>query len=119
MDKEECRKSYNESSKLPRGIDDSMICAKDTNSTRKSDACQGDSGGPLLMLTESGDTVIGVTSFGSTCGTSDPGVYTAVYSYLDWIEEQVWPSPSSSPHRHVEGTFFKINISAWFDNSGK
>ncbi|KOC66990.1 Serine protease snake [Habropoda laboriosa] len=90
VDKEECDKHYKGHRKLPRGIDDSMICTRDTNSSRRSDACGGDSGGPLLMLTESGDSVIGITAFGQFCGSSAPGVYTSVYHYLDWIEEQVW-----------------------------
>lgn len=44
------------------------------------------------MKTEKGDSIIGITSFGQTCGSSVPGVYTAVYSYLDWIEKHVWTS---------------------------
>lgn len=92
VDTEQCSKQYSGFGKLPNGIDDSMICAIDTNRTRAADACQGDSGGPLLMLTENGDSVIGITAFGQTCGSATPGVYTAVYTYLDWIEEHVWPN---------------------------
>ncbi|XP_012141891.1 venom protease isoform X2 [Megachile rotundata] len=88
--REECNKFWNKTNKLPRGIDDTMICAKDPNATRRSDACQGDSGGPLLMLSKSKNSVIGITAFGSGCGNEEPGIYTGVYSYLDWIEEHVW-----------------------------
>lgn len=35
-------------------------------------------------------TVVGVTSFDSNCGTKLPGIYTRVYSYLNWIEQIVW-----------------------------
>lgn len=67
-----------------------MICAVDTNLTRGADACLGDSGGPLLLFSQQGVKVVGITAFGQACGGSKPGVYTAIYPYLDWIEEQVW-----------------------------
>ncbi|KAK1127228.1 hypothetical protein K0M31_003771 [Melipona bicolor] len=92
VDKEACAKYYTGFPKLPLGITDNMICAVDPNRTRGADACQGDSGGPLLLLTEENVKVIGITAFGQGCGGSVPGVYTMVYSYLDWIEEQVWTS---------------------------
>ncbi|CAH0718143.1 unnamed protein product, partial [Brenthis ino] len=64
------------------------------------DTCQGDSGGPLqvkIPLTE-GDNiywVLGITSFGVGCGrTNQPGVYSRMSSFIDWIEEQVWGSSS-------------------------
>lgn len=94
VDRESCGKSFNGFNKLPRGLDDNMLCALDSNDTRRSDACQGDSGGPLLMLAGSSQTIVGITAFGQTCGGSIPGVYTAVYSYLEWIERQVWPEMS-------------------------
>ncbi|XP_053594867.1 serine protease persephone isoform X1 [Microplitis demolitor] len=89
--KENCSVAYQGFRQLPFGLDDKMICAKDPNSTRRADACQGDSGGPLLLLSSSGDTVIGVTSFGQSCGGPNAAVYTSVYSFIDWIEENVWP----------------------------
>lgn len=63
------------------------------------DACQGDSGGPLqvkipLPVTTEGGMhyVIGVASFGVDCALPNlPGVYTRVSSFIDWIEEIVWP----------------------------
>ncbi|XP_070158219.1 venom protease isoform X1 [Polyergus mexicanus] len=91
VDRESCAKSFNGFSKLPRGLDDNMLCVLDTNVTRRSDACQGDSGGPLLMFTGPNHSIVGITAFGQSCGGSIPGVYTAVYSYLEWIERQVWP----------------------------
>ncbi|KAL0116153.1 hypothetical protein PUN28_011186 [Cardiocondyla obscurior] len=91
VDRESCSKSYNNFGKLPRGLDESMLCVIDTNVTRRSDACQGDSGGPLLMLTGPSQSIVGITAFGQSCGGSTPGVYTAVYSYLEWIEKEVWP----------------------------
>ncbi|XP_017876160.1 serine protease snake-like [Ceratina calcarata] len=102
MSREDCAKYYSGFLKLPRGIDENLICAVDRNETRRSDACQGDSGGPLLMLTEKGDRVIGITAFGQSCGTKVPGVYTAVYSYLDWIEEHVWIGDKAKESRKLE-----------------
>lgn len=93
MDRTSCAELYEGLlfSKLPRGLDESLVCALDVNSTRGADACQGDSGGPLLMVAGPNHSVVGVTAFGQLCGGSTPGIYTAVYSYLDWIERQVWP----------------------------
>lgn len=96
VDKEECAKYYTGFPKLSLGITDNLICVVDPNRTRGADACQGDSGGPLLLLTEEDVKVIGITAFGQGCGGSVPGVYTMVYSYLDWIEEQVWTSNKES-----------------------
>ncbi|XP_076751967.1 serine protease snk-like [Xylocopa sonorina] len=92
VSRDECARFFTGLPRLPRGIDENLICAIDTNSSRRSDACTGDSGGPLLISNENGQSVIGITAFGQSCGSSAPGVYTAVYSYLNWIEEQVWAS---------------------------
>ncbi|XP_044581446.1 serine protease persephone-like isoform X1 [Cotesia glomerata] len=89
--RENCSTAYQGFRQLPYGLDESMICAKDPNTTRRADACQGDSGGPLLLLSSSGDTVIGVTSFGQSCGGPYAAVYTSVHSFIDWIESIVWP----------------------------
>lgn len=37
-------------------------------------------------------TVVGVVSFGASCGTELPGVYTRVAFYIEWIESIVWPN---------------------------
>ncbi|XP_055384411.1 serine protease snake-like, partial [Condylostylus longicornis] len=62
--------------------------------TEEKDTCQGDSGGPLQVLHEKEDCmweIVGITSFGHVCGSIGvPGVYTRVYHYVDWIEENVW-----------------------------
>jgi len=91
VNRESCAKSFNGFNKLPRGLDENMLCLLDTNVTRRSDACQGDSGGPLLMLAGPNHSIVGITAFGQFCGGPIPGVYTAIYSYLEWIEKQVWP----------------------------
>lgn len=55
----------------------------------------GDSGGPIQFRTRFNQedifTIVGVTSFGASCGSSIPGVYTRVSKYLDWVEKVVWP----------------------------
>lgn len=55
------------------------------------DACEGDSGGPLQIFQDEKYKLVGVTSFGTGCGTGKPGVYTRVASYIGWIESIVWP----------------------------
>ncbi|XP_033209069.1 serine protease snake-like [Belonocnema kinseyi] len=90
VDRSTCNDMYKGVRKLPNGIDENMLCYIDLNKTRQSDACQGDSGGPLLMRVNKTSTIIGITSFGYGCGGFIPGVYTAVYPFLDWLESIVW-----------------------------
>lgn len=76
---------------LRNGIAESQFCAYDPKATN--DACQGDSGGPLQTFQSPAiGTIIGVVSFGISCGTPLPGIYTRVAYYLDWIEQIVWPN---------------------------
>ena len=58
------------------------------------DRCKGDSGGPLVSREFTGDPwyQIGVVSYGTgKCGVGEPGVYTRVDGYLDWIESKLKP----------------------------
>lgn len=88
-----CSLSYRSDSSLNNGILGSQVCAGDETGVQ--DTCQGDSGGPLLtVLYPFGFHtfyVTGITSFGQGCATKQPGVYTRVSEYLDWIESVVWP----------------------------
>ncbi|XP_073831833.1 transmembrane protease serine 9 [Musca autumnalis] len=60
-----------------------MICAGNFASGGV-DACQGDSGGPLVVV----DRQVGIVSWGIGCGQAlNPGVYTNVSFYYDWIVE--------------------------------
>ena len=73
--------------RFPSFRPESMICAGDFAS--HNDTCQGDSGGPLAIKSASGSYIVeGITSFGSGCGRRDtPGVYTKVFTYLEWLCE--------------------------------
>lgn len=84
---------YNRNANQPslrNGLVDGQLCAYDPEA--KSDACQGDSGGPIqLYNARTGiSTVVGIVSFGISCGTALPSIYTRVARYLDWIEPIVW-----------------------------
>merc|ERR1711879_43157 len=76
---------------------DSMICADSPDQNDDVDTCQGDSGGPLVCdaVATSGRNVnkkyalMGLTSWGAGCGQKQPGVYTRVTSFTDWIKENV------------------------------
>lgn len=75
-----------------RNITNKQYCAYDPDA--KNDSCKGDSGGPLQIFVDNShvSTVVGIVSFGISCGTALPAVYTRVASYLDWIESFVWPN---------------------------
>ena len=57
----------------------SMLCAIGV-SKRGSiiDACQGDSGGPLVVGNDAGLQLVGVVSWGQSCASDVPGVYSEV-----------------------------------------
>ncbi|KAJ3639324.1 hypothetical protein Zmor_002689 [Zophobas morio] len=87
-----CSQTYQVNKHLPQGIKSNMICAGELKGGM--DTCQGDSGGPLL-ITKKGNQcefyVIGITSFGKSCGQANtPAIYTRVSSFVSWIERIVW-----------------------------
>lgn len=76
-----------------QGIFEGQYCAYDPEG--RNDSCSGDSGGPLQYFPNNESTVanvVGIVSFGISCGTELPGIYTRIAYYLDWIEPIVWPN---------------------------
>ncbi|KAK9439328.1 extracellular trypsin protease [Metarhizium brunneum] len=73
------------------GIEDELCAGGDGK-----DACAGDSGGPLID--KKTGHIIGITAVSSrftTCAVY-PGLYTRVSSYIDWIQENLGVSQTTS-----------------------
>ena len=64
-----------------------MLAAQFPTGSNNPDACPGDSGGPLITTDQQGNNIqTGIVSWGGACGdSSQPGIYTRVASYIDWI----------------------------------
>ncbi|KAF2881277.1 hypothetical protein ILUMI_24896 [Ignelater luminosus] len=73
----QCQMKYD----VDRIVSFKILCAGEDKGGK--DACQGDSGGPLICR----GMEIGLVSWGKECGhENQPGVYTRVDYYLDWIQ---------------------------------
>ena len=78
ISKEECIKAYENQGKLPEG----EICTM--HQAGGKDSCQGDSGGPLAI----DGHLVGIVSWGIGCGIrGNPGVYTEVAHFANWIKQ--------------------------------
>jgi len=56
------------------------------------DSCKGDSGGGLFQQSSENTPwyLLGLVSFGSAfCGSGSPAIFTRVYSFLPWIQENM------------------------------
>lgn len=75
---ESCREAYN-FTKIPV---EGRICAMTPDGSK--DSCQGDSGGPMVVDKQ----LVGIVSWGIDCAVKgNPGIYTEVQHYRDWIEQ--------------------------------
>ncbi|XP_015341579.1 plasma kallikrein isoform X4 [Marmota marmota marmota] len=87
---EECQKRYRD-----YVITKQMVCAGYKEGGK--DACKGDSGGPLVCKQGGMWQLVGITSWGEGCGLKEqPGVYTKVAEYVDWILEKTQNSDKSA-----------------------
>ena len=71
------------------GINSGQICA---GGVQDQDSCDGDSGGPLVdQVGVNGQmTLFGIVSAGSrVCGIGQPGIYTRVDHYVEWIRQNL------------------------------
>jgi len=77
----------------PEKIQGKVFCA--ANPQRST--CQGDSGGPII-LTNGAPTLVGIISWGKKRCTGDgqPGVYTRVESFHDWIGQAMKLDPKKN-----------------------
>ena len=61
------------------------------------DACFGDSGGPFV---NDNDEIIGVISWGKSCGKAQwPGVYARLSTAIDWIYRNTQDSTFCGKHQ--------------------
>lgn len=93
--RDECNSAYKvDSNGFPHGLQSSQFCVGNRDTTTEKDTCQGDSGGPLQSYHPSLTclyVLYGITSTGQGCGIAGvPGLYIQIWSYIDWIENNVW-----------------------------
>ncbi|KFB34895.1 AGAP000573-PB-like protein [Anopheles sinensis] len=87
-----CKEKYNEA-RLTVQLNEKILCAlgeKSPDNKEYTDACEGDSGGPLVMTVRGKFYLVGVISFGASCGGTIPGIYSQISQHIDWIERKVW-----------------------------
>lgn len=83
---EKCRQKFNTQNIK---ITDNQLCA---GGEEGKDSCQNDSGGPLMAKRGQSWYLIGIVSFGHSCGVEGwPGVYTNVQYFNQWIRDTIKP----------------------------
>jgi trypsin len=92
-------------------IDSTHLCAGWRGGA---DSCQGDSGGPLFATINGVYTEIGIVSEGFMCAKIfNPGKYTRVSSYIDWIKAQIAQGAALMPISNVNNTSANGNITSF------
>ncbi|KAJ9061691.1 Testisin [Entomophthora muscae] len=62
----------------------------------QADSCQGDSGGPLIARVCGHWILVGIVSFGQSCGLATaPGIYTRVSAFPLFIKDHTLPDMSA------------------------
>lgn len=88
-----CEEKFAGKRLFKEGIRDEQLCVGSLLDSK--DTCNGDSGGPIQVVTDASTCtfhIVGVTSTGNTCGVGrTDSIYTQVASFIDWIEDEVWP----------------------------
>ncbi|KAI8128204.1 Serine protease snake [Lucilia cuprina] len=86
----ECQEYYNLDDKFENMyIGDDHVCAGEKKQLHES--CQSETGGSLIMELDKVFYVVGISSYGLGCADLPPSIYTRVSSFIDWIEQIVWP----------------------------
>ncbi|KAJ8719269.1 hypothetical protein PYW08_011444 [Mythimna loreyi] len=69
----------------------STLCTSGASGSRPVGTCSGDSGGPLAVSSAGARVLIGVTSFGSSCGcqVGFPSGFARVTSFMPWIQARL------------------------------
>lgn len=79
--RDECRELYGTDSFGTELVTDSMLCA----GKKSSESCVVESGGPLLLDGQ----LKGLLSWGASCGSGKPDVFSNIAFVLDWIEAEL------------------------------
>lgn len=67
---------------------DKQICAQGYHSGQIVDTCVGDSGGPLVAGAGANTRLVGLVSWGpDVCASDEPGIYTRVSAYRNFLED--------------------------------
>lgn len=91
------------SAHMSNNISQNVLCAGFLG--QRMDACNGDSGGPMVTLYRNTWFLVGLVSWGESCGRVDKlGIYTKVSNYNEWINRvrEEWDK-SHGPQPRVPG----------------
>lgn len=91
----DCKKKYSKIESFKGEISLFNLCNKQVISNIN--LCKGSVGAPLQILQDDQYFVGGFGTFGSSrCDDVFPSIATRIASYIEWIEERVWPEEGTS-----------------------